>query len=128
MPQLEEVWTIPITVRQHGTTTVIYIDKPLPPTSMTTEDKTNLRCKRGVKFVLQKPWANQKMGKKQAPKKKNFNKNNKKVEIFPAPIEPAQVSGGLFDDTIDLSVLETFGDATSMQQVLLGLHEAFLLK
>ncbi len=58
MPQLEELWMIPITVRQHGSKTVIYIDKPLPPTSMTTEDKTAIRIKRGSRLVLARSWDN----------------------------------------------------------------------
>ena len=121
MPQLDEIWTVPITVRHHGTSTVIYVDKPLPPTFMTTEDKTNIRCKRGTRFILQKPWSNQgNIGKKRLRGKKHSFSQDKEKEYLPDPVEPEKVSEGLFDDSsMDLSVLETFGtsEASTMQQV-----------
>ena len=76
MPHLEESWMIPITVRQHGSKTVIYIDKPLPPVSMTTEDKTAIRIKRGSRLVLARSWDNdynqRKKDKKNAPRNSSY--------------------------------------------------------
>jgi hypothetical protein len=56
MPQLDEDWTIPIVVRAHGNKNVIYFNKTLPPTSMSTEEKTMLRCKRGARMKLAGSW------------------------------------------------------------------------
>ncbi len=107
---------------------VIYVDKPLPPTSMTTEEKTNFRCKRGTRFVLQIPWCNQGSGRKRAPGQKRSNTRTR--EHLPAPAEPEQVSGGFFEDSVDLSVLETFGTsvANTLQQVKLIIFVGSLLK
>jgi hypothetical protein len=108
MPELKETWTIPILVRHHGSKIVIYVDKPLPPTSMTTEEKSNLRCKRGARMKMAQPWNRGNIhGKKRtrSPKKKMHNAGKLDVE------RPNIDAGGddLFGESMDLSSLETFG-------------------
>ena len=113
MPELKEVWTIPILVRQHGSKTVIYVDKPLPPTSMTTDEKSNLRCKRSARIKMAQSWnrGNFKENKRhRSPKKKRQNVEGQNVE--------GQNVEDFFDETIDLSSLETFGFEESRPSVM----------
>jgi hypothetical protein len=115
MPQLDEVWSVPVVVRAHGNKNVIYIDKSLPPTSMSTEEKTQLRCKRGTRVKLATSWEFKRSRKQQQQKKPS----SPKKAFVDRDAPPAE--GGLFNDTVDLSQLETFGmdDSKEMPQVLL---------
>ena len=113
MPKLDEVWSVPVVVRSHGKKNVIYVDKSLPPTSMSTEEKTLLRCKRGTRNKLAVSWEfnrSRKQPKQPSQQQKKPRSPKKTFVDLDAPTD----EGGLFDDTVDLSHLETFGTDNSV--------------
>jgi len=108
MPQLDENWTIPVVVRRYGDKNVVFVDKTLPPTSMTSEDKTAYFCKKSVQMRVTTSWDR---GRGSIPDPK------KCLEEAVANV-PAR-GDDLFDDVVDLTSLETFGmaDCEKMPQV-----------
>ena len=82
MPQLDQTWTVPFVVRRHGDKSVIYFDKTLPPTSMTTEEKTRFRIKRGARIKLAPPWDKIKKSKLNQMKKNEPYKSETNIDIL----------------------------------------------
>jgi hypothetical protein len=70
----------------HGDKKVVYVDKPLPPVSMTTEDKTSFRVKRGARIKLSASWHSKE--KKASPKKEKKKTASSDKKPFPAPPLP----------------------------------------
>ena len=109
MPQLDQTWTVPFVVRRHGDKSVIYFDKTLPPTSMTTEEKTRFRIKRGARIKLAPPW--------DKIKKSKLNQMKKNAKTFQPEADDGE--RGIFEESFDHSSLETFGlDESKAENVI----------
>ena len=115
-PQFGSCWEIPFTIRSYGRKEnditvdekhVIFLDKPLPPKTLSVHDKNSWYHKIATKKFLLHPWTQSLQDNREKLKEKIENRANSRMAATTNFDDP-------FEATSDLSNLETFGTISQL--------------